>query len=287
MKEKKTASEQSVTWAERFVGIWNMLLFLVIPLTIIVVFLYDENTSEQIAHNRAVANRVDQQILLGQNQMLLAKISKMVPLLNSPRTADDIVQRLAMLNPPAIDSVPCCGDPTDLPPVLKMVNDPVPDDSEGTDDTPQTFEEVYEYEIEKMFARMPEGTRAQIKGLIAEVDAFSANLGESDLLEVEQMKVDIREQFKAQESMFMPAGFELELSEEDLAAREFAQEKMVHFRAVSTFMLKKKMAAIDKRIQASRQYIKEVDEILLTPEERAKQEVIKAATDLAFPPNEE
>ena len=292
MKAKKTAPEQLPTWAEKFVGIWNMLLFLVIPLTIIVVGLYNENTSEKIAHNRAVANRVDQQILLGQNQMLLAEISKMVPLLpqplnNSPRTADDIVQRLSMLNPPAIDSVPCCGDPTDLPPVLKMVNDPVRDDSEGTDDTPQTFEEVYEYEIEKIFAQMPEGARAQIKGLIAEVDAFSANLGESDLAEVERMKVDIREQFKAQESMFMPAGFELELSEKELAAREFAREKMVHFRAVSTFMLKKKMAAIDKRIQESRQYLKEVDEILLTPEERAKREAIQAVTDLAFPPNEE
>ena len=123
MKANKTASEQSVTWAEKFVGIWNMLLFLVIPLTIIVVFLYDENTSEQIAHNGAVANRVDQQILLGQNQMLLAEISKMVRLLpqalnNSSRfpAVDDTVQRLAGLNPAAIDSVPCCGDPTDLPP---------------------------------------------------------------------------------------------------------------------------------------------------------------------------
>ena len=281
MKPNKTASEQ--TWAEKFVGVWNLILLFVVILAISAIGLYDENTSEQIAHNRAVANRVHQQILLGQNQMLLAEISKMVPLLNSSRTADDIVQRLSMLNPPAIDSVPCCGDPTDLPPVLKMVNDPVPDDSEGTDDTPQTFEEVYEYEIEKMFAQMPEGTRAQIKGLIAEVNAFGANLGESDLAEVEQMKVDIREQFKAQESMFMPAGFELELSEEDLAAREFAQEKMVHFRAVSTFMLKKRMAAIDKRIQESRQYLKEVDEILLTPEERVKQEAIQAVTDLAFP----
>ena len=164
-----------------------------------------------------------------------------------------------------------------------MVDDPVPDDSEGTDDPPQTFEELYEYEIEKMFAQMPEGTRAQIKGLIAEVDAFGANLGESDLAEVERMKVDIREQFKAQESMFMPAGFELKLSEEELAAREFAQEKMVHFRAVSTLMMQKKMAAIDKRIQESRQYLKEVDEIILTPEEIEQQEAIKAVTDLAFP----
>lgn len=292
MKPNKTASEQSVTWAEKFVGVWNLILFCVILLTISVVSLYDENSSERIAHNKTVVNGVDQQILLGQNQMLLAEISKMVPLLpqplnNSPRTANDIVQRLSMLNPPAIDSVPCCGDPTDLPPVLKMVDDPVPNDSESTDDPPKTFEEVYEHEIEKVFAQMPEGTRSQIKSLMAEVDAFSANLGESDLAEVEKMKVDIREQFKVQEAMFMPTGFELELSEEELASREFAQEKMVHFRAMTTFMLQKKMSAIDKRIQESRQYLKEVDEIIYTPEELeqqdAQQEAIKAVTDLAFP----
>ena len=120
MKANKTVSEQSVTWAERFVGIWNLILFCVIFLTITVVSLYDENTSEQIAHNRAVANRVDQQILLDQNQMLLAEISKMVPLLNSPRTADDIVQRLAMLNPPVIDSVPVLTRTTKLSSMLHV-----------------------------------------------------------------------------------------------------------------------------------------------------------------------
>ena len=63
-------------------------------------------------------------------------------------------------------------------------------------------------------------------------------------------------------------------------------ENPIHFCAVSTLMMQKKMAAIDKRIQESRQYLKEVDEIILTLEERAKQDAIQAVTDLAFPPND-
>ena len=112
---------------------------------------------------------------------------------------------------------------------------------------------------------------------------FEASLRDEDLVDLSRIKEGIKEQFKAQESIFMPAGFELELSEEELAAREFAQEKIIHFRALSHLIMQKRMAAIDKRIQESHQYIKEVDEIIFTPEERAKQEAIQAVTDLAFP----
>ncbi len=199
----------------------------------------------------------------------------------------DSVQEMANVNPDAIDSVPCCGDPTDLPPVLKMVNDPVREDSEGTDDPPQTFEEAYEHELEQQFAGMPEEMRSQMRGIIREVDAFEASLGEEDLAELEKMKDGLRERFKAHEAFFLLGGVEGELTEKEQKAREFAREKMVHFRAVTTLMMQKQNAAIDKRIQESRQYLKEVDEIILTPEERAKQEAIQAATDLAFPPNEE
>ena len=198
----------------------------------------------------------------------------------------DSVQEMANVNPDAIDSVPCCGDPTDLPPVVKMANDPV---SRNSDDTPpQTFEEAYEYELEQQFAGMPEEMRSQMRGIIREVDAFEASLGEEDIAELEQVKDGLREQFKAQEAFFMPAGEEIEdLPEEEQEERKFAMEKIIHFRALSHLMMQKRMSAIDKRIQESRQYLKEVDEIILTPEERAKQEAIKAVTDLAFPSNEE
>lgn len=237
----------------------------------------------------------EQRRILEETLKVFAEISKerasAIPA-NPPNSVvgmeSDSVQEMASVNPDALDSVPCCGDPTDLPPVLKMVNDPVPDDSEGTDNPPQTFEEAYEYELEQQFAGMPEEMRSQMRGIIREVNAFEASLGEEGLAELENMKDGLREQFLAQESLFMPAGVEIEdLPEEYQEEREFAREKIIHFRALSHLMLRKQNAAIDKRIQASRQYIKEVDEILLTPEERAKREVIKAATDLAFPPNEE
>lgn len=189
---------------------------------------------------------------------------------------------MAGINPNAVDSIHCCGDPTDLPPVVEM-SEHVLNNSEDANEPPQTFEEVYEHELKRSFSKMPEGMRSQIKTLFAKVDVLEAGLGEADLAELERMKVGIREQFKRQEALFMPAGAELDITEEARDAREQGREKMIHFRAVSTLIFQKQRTAIAKRIQESRQYLKEVDEIIYTPEERAKQDAIQAVTDLAFP----
>ena len=174
------------------------------------------------------------------------------------------------MSPDAIDSVPCCGDPTELPPV-EMVDEPVPNNSENVDKDPVTFEEAFDNEIEQVIVQMPEESRAQMRNFFAKINAFEATLGESDLAELDRMKEGIRAQFKAQEAMFMPEGAESELAEEEQETREKGREKMVHFHAVSTLMAQKRKAAVEKRIQSARQHMRE---IISTPEEREQQDAI-------------
>ena len=103
---------------------------------------------------------------------------------------------------------------------------------------------------------MPEGMRSQMKDLFAEVDAFEASLGESELAEVERMKDGILESFKEHERILIPETTELELTEEEKAAKEYGKERMPHFRAASILMAQKRNSAIEKRIQKSRQVIR-------------------------------
>ena len=89
---------------------------------------------------------------------------------------------------------------------------------------PQTFEEAFEYEMEQSLAHMPEGMRSQMKDLFAEVDAFEASLEESELAEVERMKDGILESFKEHERILIPKTTELDLTEEERAAKEYGKD---------------------------------------------------------------
>ena len=80
--------------------------------------------------------------------------------------------------------------------------------------------------------------------------------------------------------MFMPEGEELEIAEEEREAREKGIEKMIRFQSVSTLMDQRRITAIERRIQESRQQIRQ---IIYTPEEIEQQKAIQAVTDLAFP----
>lgn len=197
--------------------------------------------------------------ILGETQKVFAEISKAQAASTIPSNPTDsvvgmetdAVQETAAVNPDAVDSVPCCGDPTDLPPVV----DPVSSKSEDAND-PQTFEEAFEYKMEQSLAHMPEGMRSQMKDLFAEVDAFEASSGEAELAELERMKDGILESFKEHERILIPETTELELTEEERAAKEYGKERMPHFRAVSILMAQKRNSAIEKRIQKSRQVIR-------------------------------
>lgn len=57
---------------------------------------------------------------------------------------------------------------------------------------------------------------------------------------LDRMKVGIREQFKAQEAMFMREDEGMEFSVEKMEARKELMEKIVHFRTVSRLMVKKR-----------------------------------------------
>ena len=61
----------------------------------------------------------------------------------------DSVQEPAEMNPDTLDFVPCCGEPTELPLVVNMVDEPISNNSEDVDETPATFEELFEREMGK------------------------------------------------------------------------------------------------------------------------------------------
>lgn len=169
---------------------------------------------------------------LEKTQKVFAEISKSLAAATIPSSPPDSAvgmetdsgQETAGVNPDAIDSVPCCGAPTELPPV-EMVDEPVPNNSENVDKDPVTFEEAFDNEMEQVIVQMPEESRAQMRNFFAKINAFEATLGESDLAELDRMKEGIRAQFKAQEAMFMPEGAESELAEEEQETREKGREK--------------------------------------------------------------
>lgn len=273
------------TGTERFIGVWRALLFFLVLIVISSAAHYENNAKEQIAHHEVAKRRILQQILLGENQMLLAEISKMVRLFpqalnNSSRfpAVDDPVQRLAVLNPDAVDSVPCCGDPTSLPPLVNLVENPLPASAPAVDDLPEdaTVEDVFDHEVLKTINLMPEEVRAKMQNFLHQKSVFEASLNEAGHAELERMKVGLREEFKAQRAMFMP--------EEEREATERLMEKTVHLRAVTRLMVKTRMAAIERKIQDAQQTVRRA---IYTPEEidqqDAQQEAIKAVTDLAFP----
>lgn len=290
--EKQTEQE---TGTERFIGVWRALLFYLVLIVISSVAHYENNAKERLALHEVSKKRIQQQILLGENQTLLAEISKLVPLLpqalnNSPQFigVDDPVQSLAVLNPDAVDSVPCCGDPLNLPPFADLVDGSLADTAvqSEVDDIPEsaTVEEVFDNEIVKTINQMPEEVRVKMQNVLHQINAFEISLDEAGHAELERMKVGLREQFKAQRAMFMPEEDESEVTQEDLEARERLMEKTVHFRAVSRLMVKTRMAAIAKKIQEASETVRQA---IYTPEELDQQDAIKAVTDLAFPPNEE
>ena len=238
--------------------------------------------------------RMKQQALLVENQKLLGAMAELVRSYSSQRLFSmagmetEAVQETASLNSDALDSVPCCGDPTQLPPLLEMAMGKTSGNAETElaerlpEDAP--VEGALEHELEKMIEQMPEGARVKMQYYLYQMKAFEAGLGESDLVELNRMKAGIREQIKAQEALFMPEGVELELTEEEQEAREKGIEKMVHFQAVSALMDQRRIVAIEKRIREARQKVREH---IYTPEEIEQQDAIQAVTDLAFPPNEE
>lgn len=292
MKAKKTAAEQ--TWAERFVGAWNFVLLWVIILGGIVIVAYEHNSAERIAHHEVSMARMKQQDLLAENQKLLGAMAELVRSYSSQRQSSmagmesNAIQETASLNPDAVDSVPCCGDPTELPPLLEMAMGKTSGNAETElaerlpEDAP--VEGAIEHELEKMIEQMPEGARVKMQYYLYQMKAFEAGLGESDLAELEKMKADVREQFKEQEAMLMKAGEGMEFSAEELEARKELMDETVHFRAVSRLMIRKREIAIKKKIQEASQTVRHA---IYTPEEIEQQDAIQAVTDLAFPPTEE
>ena len=273
------------TGTERFIGVWRALLFFLVLIVISSVAHYENNAKERIALHEVSKKRILQQILLGKNQTLLAEISNLVPLLpqalnNSPQFigVDNPAQRLAMLNPDAVDSVPCCGDPTNLPPLANLVENPLPASVPAVGDLPEdaTVEDVFDNEVLKTINLMPEEVRAKMQNFLHQKSVFEASLNEAGHAELERMKVGLREEFKAQRAMFMP--------EEEREATERLMEKTVHLRAVTRLMVKTRMAAIERKIQDAQQTVRRA---IYTPEEIEQQDAIQAVTDLAFPPNEE
>lgn len=241
MKTTKTASEQ--TWAESFVGFWNFILLWVIIVVGIVMIQYEHNSAERIAHHEVSLARIKQQDLLVENQKLLGAMAEMVRSYSSQRQSSmagmepESVQETAGLNPDALDSVPCCGDPTELPPLIEMAMGKTSGNAETElaerlpEDAP--VEGSIEHELEKMIDQMPEGARVKMQYYLYQMKAFEAGLGESDLAELEKMKADVREQFKEQEAMLMQADEGMEFSAEELEARKELMDQTVHFRAVS------------------------------------------------------
>ena len=284
--EKQTEQE---TGTERFIGVWRALLFFLVLIVISSVAHYENNARERLALHEVSKKRIQQQILLGKNQMLLAEISKMVRLLpqalnNSSRfpAVDDPVQRLAVLNPDAVDSVPCCGDPTNLPPLVNLVENPLPARAPAVDDLPEdaTVEDVFDHEVLKTINLMPEEVRAKMQNFLHQKSVFEASLNEAGHAELERMKVGLREEFKAQRAMFMPEEDQQDATEEERKAAERLMEKTVHLRAVTRLMVKTRMAAIERKIQDAQQTVRQA---IYTPEELEQQDAIQAVTDLAFP----
>ena len=294
MKANKTASEQSLPWAVKFVGAWNFVLLWVIILVGIVNVAYEHNGDERRAHHEVSMARIKQQDLLVENQKLLGAMAELVRSYSSQRQSSmagmetEAVQETASLNPDALDSVPCCGDPTQLPPLIEMAMGKTSGNAETElaerlpEDAP--VEGSVEHELEKMIEQMPEGTRVKMQYYLYQMKAFEAGLGESDLAELEAMKADVREQFKAQEAMLMQADEGMEFSAEELEARKELMDQTVHFRAVSRLMIRKREIAIQKKIQEASETVRRA---IYTPEEIEQQDAIQAVTDLAFPPNEE
>ena len=293
--ETEKQMKQEMTGTERFVVVWRALLFFLVLFVISSMAHYENNAKERLAHHEVSKRRLQQQILLGKNQMLLAEISKMVRFLpqainNSSRFAavDEPVQNLAVLNPDALDSIPCCGDPLNLPPFADLVDGSLADTAvqSEVDDIPEnaTVEEVFDNEIVKTINQMPEEVRVKMQNVLHQINAFEISLDEAGHAELEKMKVGLREQFKAQRAMFMPPVAVEDVTEEEREATERLMEKTVHFRAVSRLMVKTRMAAIEKKIQDARETVRRA---IYTPEEIEQQDAIKAVTDLAFPPNEE
>ena len=293
MKPNKTALEQSWaerSWAERFVGAWNSVLLWVIILALFADVAYEHNSAERIAHHEVSMARIKQQDLLAENQKLLGAMAELVRSYSSQRQSSmagmesNAVQETAGLNPDAIDSVPCCGDPTQLPPLLEMAMGKTSSNAETElaerlpEDAP--VEGSLEHELEKIIDQMPEETRVKMQYYLYQMKAFEAGLGESDLAELEKMKADVREQFKEQEAMLMQADEGMEFSAEELEARKELMDKTVHFRAVSRLMIRKREIAIQKKIQEASETVRRA---IYTPEEIEQQDAIQAVTDLAFP----
>ncbi len=123
MKANKTEPEQ--TWAEIFVGAWNSILLWVIILLAFIIVAYEHNGDERRAHHEVSMARIKQQAILAENQKLLGAMAELVRSSSQHQSSmagmeSNAVQETAGLNPDAIDSVPCCGDPTELPPLLEM-----------------------------------------------------------------------------------------------------------------------------------------------------------------------
>lgn len=74
----------------------------------------------------------EQRRILEETQKVFAEISKAQAAATIPSNPTDAVQETAAVNPDAVDSVPCCGEPTDLPPVV----DPVSSKSEDANAPP-------------------------------------------------------------------------------------------------------------------------------------------------------
>lgn len=287
MKANKTEPEQ--TWAESFVGTWNLILLWVIILAAFVMVQYEHNGDERRAHHEVSMARIKQQAILAENQKLLGAMAELVRSSSQHQSSmagmeSNAVQETAGLNPDAIDSVPCCGDPTQLPPLLEMAMGRTSGNAETElaerlpEDAP--VEGSVEHELEKIIEQMPEGARVKMQYYLYQMKAFEAGLGESDLAELEKMKADVREQFKEQEALLMQADEGMEFSAEEMEARKELMEKTVHFRAVSRLMIRKREIAIQKKIQEASETVRQA---IYTPEEIEQQDAIQAVTDLVFP----
>ena len=284
METKKQKAERELTPEEKFVGRWIIFFIplLAIMMTGVIIL---ESQKGSSPHKKDIM-RFEQQQLFAENQKLLAEVPNLIRSFAKAVNKNAVVETdsgLTETKRDTIDSVPCCGDPTELPPVANLAESPQSSTSEIAPEIPVSFEEAFDNELEQIIAQMPEETQPQIRNFFAKINAFESSLGEADLAELERMKADVREQFTAQEAMLMPEA-ELDLTEEEQEAREKGREKMVHFRAVSTLMAQKRRAAVERRIRESRQMIQN---IVSTPEEREQQDAVQAVTDLAFPPNEE
>lgn len=113
--------------------------------------------------------------ILEETQKVFAEISKeraAATISSSPPDSavgmeTDSAQETAGMNPDAIDSVPCCGALTELPPLLEMAMGKTSGNAETElaerlpEDAP--VEGALEHELEKIIEQMPEGARVKMQ----------------------------------------------------------------------------------------------------------------------------